>query len=321
MQRQSPSAEIAEETMRVVACIWFASLALTAAQEKPVEVARLPSYTESPAIDHDGNVFVSEPFGKNVSRISPDGPVTVWASTGNPNGHKVLADGTHLVCDREQHAVMHLSPDGKILRRAATMCEGRSVQEPNDLTLDREGGFYFTDPGFEGRERAVGFICHVDAEGRTRIVDDDLKFPNGIVLRPDGRELVVSFGAGKDQILEYHLLDPGVVGEVSVFAERGSDGMALDTDGNLYTTYGGPECGYVAVLDETGRYSVPMAFVSNIVFGGPDLNQIWVTGRFHPFDFDKPLVPQMLPSTGNYGLVYRLDLEGVRGLPTLPPKQ
>lgn len=301
---------------------------LTVAQEtKPVEVARLPSYTEAPVIDHDGNLFVSEPFGRNISRISPDGEVSIWASTGNPNGHKVLADGTHLVCDREQHAVLHVGPDGEILGPAAAMCEGRPVPEPNDLTLDREDGFYFTDPGpiLEGRERPMGFICHVDAEGRTRVVADDLMFPNGIVLRPDGRRLLVSLGAGKDQILEFRLVEPGVVGEVSVFAERGSDGMALDTDGNLYITYGGVEGGSVDVLDETGKqvrtYPVPMAFVSNIVFGGPELNQIWVTGRFHPFDFDKPLVPQMEPSTGNYGLVFRLDLEGVRGLATLPAKQ
>ena len=84
--------------MRVVLLvgrIWLASLALTAAQEiKPVEVARLPSYTEGPVVDYDGNLFVSEPYGKNISRITPDGDVSVWASTGAPNGHKILADGT-----------------------------------------------------------------------------------------------------------------------------------------------------------------------------------------------------------------------------------
>ena len=312
--------------MRVVGCIWFASLALTAAQEtKPVEVARLPSYTEGAVVDYDGNLFVSEPYGKTVTRITPEGDVSVWATMGGPNGHKILADGTHLLCDAGRNAVFHMSPNGDVLERTSE-CDGKPVRAPNDLTLDPAGGFYFTDPGPHpvAFEQAIGMICHVDAEGRTRVVANELPFPNGIVLRPDGRHLLVSL-IGTGQIVEFAVTEPGVVGEMKVFAERGSDGMALDEDGNLYVTGRGSDGAYVGVLDENGElgktYPVTMAFISNMVFGGPELSQLWVTGRFHPIDLTKPIPAQMAPETGNYGLVYRLDLEGVRGLPTLPPKQ
>ena len=37
----------------------------------PIEVARLPSYTEGPTFDNEGNLFVSEPFGNNVTTSVP----------------------------------------------------------------------------------------------------------------------------------------------------------------------------------------------------------------------------------------------------------
>lgn len=306
---------------QLAGCLGAVLLTLAAAQEtKPVEIARLPSFTEAPVIDYEGNLYVSEPYGTDITRISPNGDVSVWASIGNPNGHKILADGTHLVCDRKQHAVLRLSPQGENLGTAVTTCDGRPVREPNDLTLDPRGGFYFTAPGSmpEAREQHIGMICHVDADGSTRVVADELPFPNGIVLRPDGSRLLVSL-SGTGQIVEFPVTEPGVVGEMKVFAERGSDGMALDEDGNLYVTGRGPDGAFVGVLDNTGElkttYPVPMAFVSNMVFGGPDLRQLWVTGQLHPLGSPRG------PDTGNFGLVYRLDLEGVRGLATLPPKQ
>ena len=134
----------------------------------------------------------------------------------------------------------------------------------------------------------------------------------------------MSLGGGRDQILEFPVLEPGVVGEMTLFADRGSDGMALDTEGNLYTTGGGADGAHVDVLDRTGRqirtYPIPFPFVSNLVFGGPDLNQLWVTGTSSQLNFSEPLVPQMRPQTGHYGLLLRLDLTGVRGVATLPSK-
>src|SRR5262249_8603558 len=122
---------------------------------RPVEVARFHSLAEGIVFDSRGNAYVSH--GRFISRISPDGKKSVWAETGAPAGHKILPDGTHLVCDGNHHAVLHLDADGKILDVAASQSEGKPLIEPNDLTLDLKGGFYFTDSG-GSREQSVGSI-------------------------------------------------------------------------------------------------------------------------------------------------------------------
>ena len=169
---------------------------------KPVEVARVSRYCEGPVFDHDGNLYVSH--GRFITRITPQGETAIWAEAAGTNGHKVLGDGTHLVCDRIQHAVLRLAADGQLLGEAVTDCGARAVEEPNDLTLDQSGGFYFTDPGPypEATKQPIGRVCYVDAAGETHLVADELHFPNGIALRAGGRTLLVAEDT-RNRILEY----------------------------------------------------------------------------------------------------------------------
>ncbi|MEM9160899.1 MAG: hypothetical protein AAGB46_17755, partial [Verrucomicrobiota bacterium] len=51
------------------------------------------------AVGWDGRVYFSE--GENVMRLKEDGTATVWAKLGQPMGHKIRSDGTHIVCDRK----------------------------------------------------------------------------------------------------------------------------------------------------------------------------------------------------------------------------
>ncbi len=289
--------------MRPKLRLWTIALCLLAApaaaqNATTVELARLPSFTEGVVVDDAGNIYVSEPFGRNISRITTDGEVSVWASTPAPNGHKILADGTHLICDGGDDAILRLTRDGKRLEPAATACDGRPLENPNDLTLDSMGGFYFTDSGAD-------LVCYVGPGGRSRIVTDTAPVANGIALSADGRRLFVSLFQ-LNQIVEFAVVEPGVVGERRVFAERGSDGMALDAEGNLYVT----GVDGVAVLDGAGKlvkqYSVQMGFASNVAFAGPELSQLLITGSFHPIDLEQPLAPQMGSETGNYGLLLRV---------------
>src|SRR5947209_3778653 len=77
---------------------------------RQAEVVRTGDYSEGVVVDHDGNLYFSH--GKVITRVTPDGSASTWAETGAPNGHKVLADGTHLVCDASRRAVLHLDARG-----------------------------------------------------------------------------------------------------------------------------------------------------------------------------------------------------------------
>ena len=286
---------------------------------KTIELLTVPAYCEGVVFDHDGNGYTS--WGKTITQFALDGKHQPWAVTGAPNGHKILADGTHLVCDASQHAVLHLSADGKLLDPASKECDGKPLRGPNDLSLDTpNGGFYFTDPGGSSDVNPIGTMHYVDKDGKTHLLDQGLAFPNGIVLRPNGKTLLMA-ESKKNRILSYDVKGPGKVGERTVFCElpvkdesKGQidnqpDGICVDADGNLYVAHYGMK--QVQVVDPDGkvirRYDGGNLTTSNVAFGGPEHDQLFITGGLHG---------EKDPGGG----VFRIDL-GVEGLRILPKKR
>ena len=309
--------------------LWFALISLLvgapghflllAADPQPVEIARVPSYSEGIVLDHEGNAYISH--GRYITQVSLQGGssvlTSIWAETGAPNGHKVLADGTHLVCDASRHAVLRLDRNGKVVGEASNQCDGKPLRGPNDLTLDPQGGFYFTDPGGSEKE-PIGTVHYVDPGGVTHLVAEGFLYPNGIVLRPDGKTLLVAESV-RNRIIEFPVTAPGKVGPMKVFAELPAksgeqidnqpDGMALDTEGNLYVAHFGMR--QVQVLDVDGklirRLQGGNLTTSNVAFAGPRMDQLFITGALGA-------------SSGTPGALFRLELPGVEGLRILPPK-
>ena len=281
-----------------------------------VKVAEVPGYTEGVVIDAAGSVYVSDVYNGTIYRVGDDGRPAAWAVTGAPNGHKILADGTHLVCDGSQHAVLRLDSAGKIMGKASSECDGKPLRAPNDLTLDPRGGFYFTDPGGSSKQNPTGTVHYVDARGKTHLVAEGLAFPNGIALRPDGKSLLVG-ESHYNRVLSYEVISPGRVGKMRVFANlplkegeqigNEPDGICLDAAGNLYVAHYGMR--QVQVLSREGkllrRYGAGNLTTSNVAFGGPRMDQLYVTGALGE------------EKTTRGGL-FRLDLKGVKGLKILP---
>ncbi len=284
-----------------------------------VELFRVPAYCEGVVFDHDGNGYTS--WGKTITKFSLDGKHAPWAVTGAPNGHKILADGTHLVCDASHYAVLRLSADGKMLDPASKECDGKPLRGPNDLTLDTaNGGIYFTDPGGSSDVKPIGTMHYVDKNGKTHLLDEGLAFPNGIVLRPDGKTLLMA-ESKKNRILAYVVKAAGKVSERKVFCElptkdetKGQidnqpDGICLDAAGNLYVAHYGMK--QVQVVDPNGkvirRYDGGNLTTSNVAFGGPKHDQLFITGG---------LKGEKEPGGG----VFRIDL-GVAGLKILPERR
>ena len=146
-----------------------------ASKVKTVKLLEVPNYCEGVVFDHDGNGYIS--WKDTITQFTLEGKQKVWAVTGAPNGHKILADGTHLVCDASHHAVLHLDASGRTLEPASKECEGKSLRGPNDLTLDADnGGFYFTDPGDSGLDNLIGTVHYVDKQGKTHLVAGGLAY-------------------------------------------------------------------------------------------------------------------------------------------------
>lgn len=282
-------------------------------QVKPTKLFDVPNYCEGVVFDQDGNGYTSH--GDTITKFTLDGKTSVFAVTGAPNGHKILADGTHLVCDAKSHAVLHLDKNGKPLPHAAKECNGKPLRGPNDLTLDTEnGGFYFTDPAESSDKRPDGTVHYTDNKGITHQIGEGFAYPNGIVLVPGGKRLLMA-ESKHNRVLEFPVLEPGKVGKYKVFAnlpekqgeqiDNQPDGMCLDAAGNLYVAHYGMK--QVEVLSPTGtllrKYPGGNLTTSNVAFGGPKRDQLFVTGA--------------LGGEKSTGAVFRLDL-GVKGLKILP---
>jgi gluconolactonase len=332
MLAPTPIAGLLEEPIMFSASFALVLLALAAGDlpdakdVKPMPVVLVPEYSEGIVFDHQGNAYISH--GEVITKISPDGRKSeIWTTTttrevkGAPNGHKILADGTHLVCDGNHRAVLHLDAQGKMLQPASQECEGRPLRAPNDLTLDPKGGFYFTDPGDSDDRKLIGTVHYVDPKGKTLCVARGLAFPNGIVLRPDGKELLVG-ESKKNRILVYPVEAPGKLGAMKVFADLPAkdekdgqidnqpDGMCLDADGNLYVAHYGMR--QVQVLSPDGklirRYRGGTLTTSNVAFGGKNMDQLYVTGGLGKEESSR-------------GALFQLDLKGVKGLVILPARK
>jgi gluconolactonase len=278
---------------------------------QPVEFASSETFSEGPVFDYDGNFFFSH--ASFVTRITPDGFRSVWTQAPTTNGHKVLPDGTHLLCSTA--VVLHLNPRGEILGKASAECEGAPLRAPNDLTLDRQGGFYFTDPS-GSREVPIGTVHYVDKNGTTHLAAGGMRVPNGLVLSPDGKTLYVSETV-PNRIVKFPVLSAGKLGDLEAFAALPSraahqaepDGLAIDTAGNVYVAHLGTETVRVLSPDGSLLRSLPAGNydASNLVFGGPRLDQLYVTGAIG----HRSKAP---------GRVFRLDLAGVKGVSSLVPR-
>lgn len=276
-----------------------------AAAIHPIEIVRTNDYSEGAVVDREGNIYFSHV--KIITKVTPAGRATTWAETGAPNGHKILPNGHHLVCDASRSAVLELDASGKFLKNAAEgVVDGTPLRGPNDLTLDPDGGFYFTDPGGSDIFNPIGSVYYVNGLGRINQVATGLAFPNGIVLTPDRQRLLVG-ESQRNRILEIKLKSAGVAdGPPRVFAylpvnqkegahpvrDNQPDGIALDADGRLWVAHYGMKA--VQVLDVNGAHLVTYdggnVTTSNLCFAGPKFDTLYVTG-------------------GTPGALYRLDVK------------
>jgi gluconolactonase len=279
---------------------------------QPVEFASSDTFSEGPVFDYGGNFFFSH--ANLVTRITPDGSRLVWARAPVTNGHKVLPDGTHLLCS--SGAVLRLSPRGEILGKASVECGGVPLRAPNDLTLDRQGGFYFTDPG-GSREAPIGTVHYVDRSGTTHLAAGGLRVPSGLVLSMDGKTLYVAETV-PNRIVRFPVLPDGKLGSLEIFSTLPSrpghqaepDGLAIDAKGNIYVAHLGMGAVQVLAPDGSLLRSLPAGNydASNVAFGGPRLDQLYVTGSIG----HRSKAP---------GRVFRLDLSGVKGVSPLLPQE
>lgn len=281
-------------------CFALLALSATAADEQgksipnigpagdTTEIAGEFKFTEGPAADHDGIVLFTDVPASKVYRVEPGGKSSLFRENSNhTNGQMYNAAGEIVCCQTGRVAVV--SADGKTERVLVDQYDGKPLNAPNDLVVDRAGGVYFTDPSFgppAASKQGVSGVYYVAPDGKVTRLIDDVVTPNGVNLSPDQKTLYV-IPTLREEMMAYPITAPGKLGAGRVFCKvaqpqgrkgGGGDGCAVDTNGNLYIATG---LG-IQVFDPQGKalgvIKLPQP-PSNCKFGGPDFKTLYVTAR------------------------------------------
>jgi gluconolactonase len=241
------------------------------------------SFTEGPTCDRDGNIFFTDQPNDRILKWSVEGQLSTFLKPARrSNGMYFDAKGQLIACADEDNELVSITPRGEITVILKTHTDKR-LNGPNDVWVRADGSLYFTDPYYQRpwwkhqqppQETQQVYFLAADRKTLKRVTTD-LKQPNGIIGTPDGKQLFVAdIGAGKTY--RYAIQPDGTLGDKALHCEKGSDGMTLDAEGNLYLTGQG-----VMVFDPTGKQietiSVPEPWTANVSFGGKDHQTLFIT--------------------------------------------
>ena len=245
-------------------------------------------FTEGPAWDGHGTLYFSDIPANLIYQVRNGKVEKFLEEAGHTNGLMVSAKGTLYAC-RMDGEIIAIDPKTKKITTVTGKYEGKRYNAPNDLVLDKQGGIYFTDPHFRSPDplpQGTTAVYYVDAEGKVTRLLDDLKAPNGVILSPDEKTLYV-VPTGQKEMMAYPVDAPGKLGKGRVFCtlkqkqdggNSGGDGLAIDSEGNLYITSGLGLQVFNPKGEMLGIIELPEQ-PANAKFGGPDLKTLYVTAR------------------------------------------
>jgi gluconolactonase len=211
------------------------------------------------------------------------------------NGNTRDRQGRLITCEMDAQRLTRTEYDGTITVLADRF-EGKRLTAPNDVVVKSDGAIWFSDNGAGTRGNYLGHKAPWDlpfrvyrldpATGALTMAIDDMKRPNGLAFSPDETRLYVvdTPGPGQRTVQVYDVVDHGTkVANRREFCSAepgGSDGLRVDTDGNLWCAWSGGEAeDGVAVYapDGTmiGRILLPER-CANVCFGGPKRNRLFM---------------------------------------------
>lgn len=255
-------------------------------------------FTEGPAVAPDGSIYFS---AIRTARIMRYDPVTALVSiyrneSGKSNGLMFDREGRLVACEGADYGGRRVSitkKDGSVISLAEKF-EGKRFNSPNDLSILPNGRIYFTDPryrGHEPREIDVEGIYFIDTDGTVKLATDEIDKPNGILISIDTKTAYLacfeSIQSKKRQLVKFSIRSDGSFGDKEVLFDfgdrRGADGMAIDTEGNIYAAAGVGKDAGIYIFSPMGEQLALLSMskigaVTNCQFGiGEDASTLYIT--------------------------------------------
>ena len=256
---------------------------------------------------HDGRLWFSDMHDHRVIATDLDGDAeTICEVPNQPSGLGWLPDGRLLVVSMTDRRLLRLE-NGTLVEHADL--SGLASFHCNDMVVDAQGRAYVGNFGFDLIARAdpkPAELVLVTGDGEARLAADDLSFPNGTVITPDGRTLIVGESFGR-RLTAFGVAADGSLSNRRVWASlEGAvpDGICLDAEGAIWVASpisaevlrvrsGGEVTHRVAVSTQAfacmlGGLGRRTLFICTAESSDPDECRAKATGRIEIVEVDVP---------------------------------
>jgi sugar lactone lactonase YvrE len=204
-------------------------------------------FGEGPRWRH-GRLWFSDFYGHAVMSVSPAGDLrTELEIDDQPSGLGWTPDGSLLVVSMTKRQLLRRSPDGRLSVHADLSAVADF--HCNDMVVDAKGRAYVGNFGFDlgaaieehrleaairgGRTARLALVL---PDGEVRVAAEEMHFPNGSVITPDGRTLIVG-ETFANRLTAFDIAADGSLSNRRVWASTGGrppDGIALDAEGAVW---------------------------------------------------------------------------------------
>ncbi len=236
-------------------------------------------FTEGTAVNKNGEVFYQDIPNSKTYKIDVNGKLTAL----NTDAKK--ASGTSFGADGKRYTVAGATKQILSYDANENVTVIADSISGNDLVVANNGNIYVTSPDGTVNPSKLYLIR---PNGEKVVVDEGLKFANGVTLSPDQTQLYVTESASHwvwiykinpDGTLTYKQ-HYGWLHEPDSQENAWSDGLRCDTAGRVYIT---STLG-IQITDQLGRVNAilplppsPNFRTSNVCFGGKDFNILYVS--------------------------------------------
>lgn len=197
---------------------------------KPVPLANGFCFGEGPRW-FEGLLWFSDMLGEAVHTVDAEGSMTTLPLPGRaPSGLGFRPDGTLLIASTEDRQVLRYDGDS-----VGVIADLHDLVPANlgDMVVDDAGRAYVGS-----QARSGGVIARINADDAVAVVADELDFPNGMVITPDQRTLIVAESTAR-RLTAFTIGTDGALSDRRVFADGLAgppDGLALDAEGGVWVS-------------------------------------------------------------------------------------
>lgn len=186
---------------------------------------------------HEGRLWFSDMHDYKVLATDMDGNMEIMAEVPEqPSGLGWLPDGRLLIVSMLDRKLL-VQEDGDLSEFASLY--DLATYHCNDMVTDNLGRSYVGNFGFDlfdGSEATTAEIIMVTPEGQPRVVADKVSFPNGTVITPDGKTLIVGESMAAC-LTAFDIADDGTLSNRRVWAQLDKaipDGICLDDQDGIW---------------------------------------------------------------------------------------